>query len=78
MAYEIVSHVDRGKITATVEIPSRKPPQTVMLRLRHPQAKPIQSVTLNGQDWPEFNADKEVIELAGLTGKVAVVASYGE
>jgi hypothetical protein len=76
VAYEIVSQVDEGKITATVEMPSRTPPQAVMLRFRHPQAKPIQSVTLNGQDWPEFNRDKEVIRLTGVQGKATITASY--
>ncbi len=76
VAYEIVSHVDEGKIAATVEMPCRKPPQTVMLRFRHPQAKPIKSVTLNGQDWPEFNRDKEVILVKGVQGKATIIANY--
>ena len=76
LAYEIVSDVDNGKITATVEIPSRNPPKSVVVRFRHPKAAPIKSVTVNGQPWTGFNKDKEVIELSGLTGKVAVAASY--
>ncbi len=75
-AYEIVSDVDHGKITATVEIPRRNPPKSVMVRFRHPKAVPIKSVLVNGQPWTGFNKDKEVIELTGLTGKVAVAASY--
>jgi hypothetical protein len=48
-AYEIVSDLDHGLIAATLEIPSRTPPRTVLLRLRHPQQKPIKSVTVNGK-----------------------------
>jgi len=48
---------------------SRQPLQTVLVRLRHPRQMPIRSVTVNGQAWKRFNPDKEVIELAGLTGK---------
>ncbi len=59
VAYEIVSDVDNGKITATVEMPSRLPapdkggqagkaPKEVVLRFRHPKAAPIKSVTVNG------------------------------
>jgi hypothetical protein len=76
VAYEIVSRVDEGKITAAVQMPSRKPPQTVMLRFRHPQAKPIKSVTLNGQDWRKFNTDKEAILVTGVQGKATIVANY--
>ena len=75
-AYEIVSDVDHGTITATIEIPSRTPPQTILLRLRHPRQTPIRSVTVNGKAWNGFNQNKELIELKELAGKVVVVASY--
>ena len=76
LAYEIVSDVDHGKITATIEIPARNPPKSVLLRFRHPKALPIKSVTVNGQPWTRFDRDKEVIELMGLTGKAVVDAGY--
>ena len=38
LAYEIVSDVDHGKITATIEMPSRNPPKSVVVRFRHPKA----------------------------------------
>ncbi len=76
LAYEIASDVDNGKITATIEIPSRNPPRSVVVRFRHPKAAPIKSVMVNGQPWNGFNKDKEVIELVGLKGKVAIVANY--
>jgi hypothetical protein len=75
-AYEIVSDVDHGQITATVEIPSRKPPRCVWLRLRHPKALPLKSVTVNGQPWTKFDPAKEVVELPGVAGQVAVVTTY--
>jgi hypothetical protein len=75
-AYEIVSDVDRGKIAATVEMPSRGAPKSVLLRLRHPKAASIRSVTVNGNPWTSFDPRKELVELKGLTGHVVVVASY--
>jgi hypothetical protein len=76
LAYEIVSDADHGRITATIEIPNRNPPKNVIVRFRHPKAAPIKSVTVNGQPWDGFSSDKEVIEITGVTGKAAVVASY--
>jgi hypothetical protein len=76
VAYEIVSDVDNGKISATVEMPSRKAPKEVVLRFRHPKSAPIKAVTVNGQSWTEFNKDKETIILKGLTSQVAVTAQY--
>jgi len=76
LAYEIVSDLDHGRITATVEMPSRKSAPEVVLRLRHPQAAPIRSVTVNGQVWQAFDAAQEVVRLSNVTGKVVVRASY--
>ena len=84
VGYEIVSDVDNGKITATVEMPARKAPKEVVLRFRHPKSAPIKAVTVNGpsagsgqgKPWTEFNKDKETITLKGLTGTVAVTAQY--
>ena len=76
LAYEIVSDVDNGKISATVEVPSRKAPKEVVLRFRHPKAAPMKGVTVNGKPWTGFNKDKETVILNGLTGTVAVTAQY--
>jgi hypothetical protein len=76
LAYEIVSDADNGRITATIEIPSRNPPKSVLVRFRHPKAMPIKSVMVNGKPWAHFSKDKEVIELTGLTGTVVVAAGY--
>lgn len=76
LAYEIVSDVNHGRITATLEIPDRNAPKSVLVRLRHPASAPIQSVRVNGKRWTRFNQDKEVIELTGLSGTATVVANY--
>ncbi len=76
LAYEIVSDVENGKITATIEIPDRRPAKNVIVRFRHPKAAPIKSVMVNGKSWKKYNTKKEIIELNGVKGKVTVVASY--
>lgn len=76
VAYEIASDADKGSISATIQMPSRKPPQEVVLRFRHPTSAPIKGVTVNGQPWTGFNKEKETITLKGLNGSVAVTALY--
>jgi hypothetical protein len=76
VAYEILSDVDKGTITATVEIPSRKSLQTVLLRLRHPTMSPIKAVTVDGKPWKGFDTNEEAILLKGLSGRITVQASY--
>ncbi len=76
ISYEITSDVDHNTIKATIELPKRGHPDAVLLRLRHPQAKPIKSVTVNGKKWTGFDKEKETIRLKGQTGRVAVEARY--
>ena len=76
LAYEIVSDVNDGRITATIDLPGRSPAKSVIVRFRHPEKFPIKSVTVDGQPWTKFNVDKETVELDGVAGKVTVVASY--
>ena len=65
-----------GKINATVEMPSRKSPKTVLLRFRHPNAAPIKSVTVNGKPWTDTDAASEIIRLHDVKGTIRVEASY--
>ena len=76
VAYEIVSDVDHGRITATVEMPSRNPPKAVLLRLRHPKAAPIQSVTVNGKPWNDFDRQKEAVQLGEVKDTALVQVDY--
>jgi hypothetical protein len=76
VAYEIVSDVDNGNISATVEVPARKPPRTVLLRFRHPKALPIKSVEVDGKPWKDFENGRGIIRLTGAKGKISVVAHY--
>jgi len=75
-SYQIVSEVAHGKIIATVSLPSRNPPDQVLLRLRHPKGTPIRSVTVDGKPWKDFDRVHEVIRLHGLRGQTTVQARY--
>ena len=76
LGYEIVSDVANGSITATIETPGRRQVKSVLLRLRHPQAAPLRSVTVDGRPWGVFDSAREVIELTDPTGEVVVTARY--
>jgi hypothetical protein len=66
-----------GTIVAEITVPQRGQPRELIVRLRHPQAKPIKSVQVNGQNWAAFAADKEWVRIANPRGlRYAIVASY--
>ena len=76
LSLRINANADASEIRAVLTPPVRNPPRNIYLRLRHPGAKPIQSVTLNGQSHA-FDARKEWVILPGkLDGEQKVVARY--
>ncbi|MFO1497746.1 MAG: hypothetical protein U1G07_05020 [Verrucomicrobiota bacterium] len=65
------------RITATVDLSDRKRPKALLFRLRHPARAAIQSVTVNGERWTDFDVDKEWVRIAAPTGsRYAIVARY--
>ena len=74
--YEIVSAAEHGKITATVEMPSRNPPKSVLLRLRHPEGPADPERHREWRAVEGFRSCKEVVRLHGVTGDVKVQAAY--
>jgi hypothetical protein len=72
----IQSQAAQGTITARVTPPSRKP-VPLRLKLRHPEGKPLQSVTINGQPAPKSALDGEWIRLPeGTKQTLEIVACY--
>jgi len=53
------SHAGAGSLTASIETPQRASTKRLIVRLRHPEAKRIQSVTVNGRNWTGFDVQKE-------------------
>ena len=76
VSYEIRSRADEGFIEATIDPPTRETPAAIVLRLRHPEGKPMRSVTVNGQEHTEFDAGREIIRLAPGGGAIEVRATY--
>ena len=77
LALTIESRATAGEIRAEIRLSDRNAPRTILLRLRHPQAKPMRSVTVNGQPWRDFDASKEWVRIdAPRERRYAIVARY--
>ncbi|MEK7403513.1 MAG: hypothetical protein AAB225_00250 [Acidobacteriota bacterium] len=73
----IESRAASGQIRATIEPPDRRNPRLLLLRLRHPQAKGIRSVTVNGKTWTDFDPRREWLRLPNPEQRrYEVVADY--
>ncbi len=76
VAYRIKSVIAKGFIEATIEPPTRTPPAEIVIRLRHPQGKPMTKVLVNDQPHTEFDAAKEIVRLPVGKGPITVRAEY--
>jgi hypothetical protein len=77
LTLEIRSHVDSASVLVTLKPPTRNPPRRILLRIRHPQAKPIRSVTVNGAAHADFDVEREWVVLPGrLPGPQQIVIRY--
>ncbi len=77
LSLRFTSRADCGEIKAVITPPRRNHPKNIYLRFRHPQSKPIRSVTLNGKKYDQFDVKKEWVVLPGsVTGVQEVIAQY--
>ncbi len=66
-----------GAVRVVLDPPARNRPETIYLRIRHPQGRPMQNVVLNGEDYDKFDRQKEWIILPGaLEGRQEIVVRY--
>ena len=73
VSFAIESSAIQGSIRATIDPPDRKP-VPIALRLRHPTAAPLKSVTVNGKPHTAFGT--EWIQLPAGTERLEVTAGY--
>ena len=74
--YRIESHAAQGFLEAVIQPLTRGKPARVVLRLRHPDGKPMQAVTVNGKPHEHFDAARETVTLEPSTADVTVRATY--
>jgi hypothetical protein len=77
LSLTVDSHAASGSLTASIETPKRLAMKRLIVRFRHPEAKPMQSVTVNGQAWTSFDARKEwVVIEKPLEPRYVIVTRY--
>ncbi len=74
--YTLRSAVAEGCIEAVVDAPRRNPPARLVLRVRHPEGKPMRAVTVDGRPHADFDPAAEVIRLAPAAKPIAVRIVY--
>lgn len=76
MSLCFVSHAATGSVTVQVDPPRRNPPERIIVRVRHPNHRPMQKVWVNGLPHDEFDAAHEWIDLSGYSDPFQVRVEY--
>ena len=72
-----VSHAATGLIRAELDLRGPHHAPKTLVRFRHPDGKPIQSVRVNNKDWTAFDPEKSDVDITGFRGQVIVEAMFG-
>jgi hypothetical protein len=76
VSLEVRSAVRSGRIDIKLDPPRRSPCREIKLRLRHPEGRPIQSVTVDGNPWRQFDPTGPWITLPGAAAEHRITVSY--
>lgn len=76
VGYKIVSHVRDGYIEASIESPTRTPPKHVVIRIRHPEGRPMKSVTVDGKPHTGFDSVAETVVLPATAATRQIRLTY--
>ncbi|MBM4020156.1 MAG: hypothetical protein FJ288_17865 [Planctomycetes bacterium] len=77
LSARVESRADAGRIRAVVQLAGPGRPKTLVLRLRHPEVRPMLSVRVNGQDWRDFDPRREQVRIDNpAQGRYEVEARY--
>ena len=63
LSARVESRVDAGMICAEVSLAGPDRPRAILVRLRHPEARPMRSVRVNGAEWTAFDTRKEWVRI---------------
>ena len=76
VGYDILSHVGQGFIEASIQPPTRNVPKQMVIRIRHPEGKPMKTVTVDGKSHVDFDPAREIVRLAPSTHPIQVRVEY--
>lgn len=76
VSYSTVSAAANGHIRAEIDPPTREPFRRLVLRVRHPEGKPIRAVTVNGKSHLAFDSRTECVVIAPTKDHIVVRVEY--
>ena len=76
VSYRIASVVRQGYIEATIDPPTRTPPERIVLRLRHPEGRAIRAVSVSGEPHQTFDPKESSISIKPGPGPITLRVAF--
>jgi hypothetical protein len=78
LGFTVSSHVKEGFISASITPPKRQRPEEIVIRLRHPDGKPLQSAEVHGADHFTVVSEDSTIHLTPAKKTISLQARYAD
>ncbi len=76
VSVEYETDSSQSRITCKADLAIKTAPARTLVRFRHPEKKPIQSVRVNGVEHTAFDPVKGDVDVSGKTGALTIVAIF--
>ncbi len=76
VSFRIDSHLDEGRVDAVIDLSSTRLPDKVVLRLRHPDSRPIHAVRVIGGTGRALNAKLQTVSVRPKAARLELRADF--
>ena len=76
VAFSVHSRLKSGSIEARVTAPHRRSAKRIRMRFRVPDERRMQSVTVNGKEWRDFDTDGEWVTIPGSNKESTILVRF--
>jgi hypothetical protein len=76
VSFRIAPRIDEGVVDLAVTPPNRVTPEALVIRLRHPEGRVLDSVEVNGRPYTKFDPRQETIALPSGKEGLSITARY--
>ncbi len=76
VSYRMTSSMDDGFIETVVDVPQRRRPEHVVVRLRHPEGKPIRAATVDGQAHEDIDRASHTVRVRPVGKRFTLRADF--
>ena len=76
LSFNVESKVHNGFIEIFLNPPTRNPPKSIEIHVKHPDNLKIKRVEVDGQEWLNFDQENNIVQIAAPTKPLEIIVYY--